>query len=641
MSDFRYSDNRASLPDLTTAEEYGDAHDPNKGNLALEQALQYLRSQYGEDDLQLMSVLDIGCGDGRLMPRFSAQFSSVTGLEPDEDLCDKAMDLILDQELENATALCMDLEHYVKEFPGQKFDIVFCGHVLQHIKHETACCILEGLKNVLHPDSVCLFLTTFTDGRRNVYHAEFLQDEPYAMLETDEKGFDDAVDAEDKLAVCLYARPWMERFLSSCGLETRLFWTAQDAAVQTAATEALYICEPAEGTLLRQSCGPETASGKVCFMRSYSLPAGDSINTGLFHRLKQEESEDVAEIRHAFETAERFFAKKDAGSQVIRHFLKPEIRCRKAQIADSHLIVSVYPEVRSAQVGVCLTLEDVPCDAFVYLHQIQSRRERFFMVDGAFSSISELCEDVLKQCGLRAFSQNAASVITELNRFGAATDPLSLSEEDQRCLYGMLTGDEGYLYLPTSLVDEQFACSWTNRAFARVIALRNSFLLLNFNRGETYADYIDYQIPFAEHYFGKADAYYTTEAPTAGIDHGLFFSVESGLLMQTLTDSSASVSGERSDLPTEDIGQSRRLRSRLIRALNELDRTELSEPDDMDKLVWYNLDIPDKVLAVYRHLEQVDSWLALLYKHATHRMLTCLTILGLLFAILQTLNIFL
>ncbi len=577
-----------------------------------DQAVQYLQEKYGEEGLQFLSVLDLGCGAGGRMLRLSELFSSVTGLEPDQDRCDEAMERILDQDLENATALGMDLDGYIAEFPNQTFDVVLCSGLLQHMKHETACHILENLKHVIGPDSVCLFGTTFTDGRRNAYTAEVLQEDAGPAPELDEKGFSEAVDDPDKLAVCLFARPWMERFLTSCGLDTKQFHSQDQGA--------LYICEPAEGTLLRRSCGPETASGKICFMHFYYLNSAAGMNTARLRNLQADEAEDTDEIKDAFDTAERYLFANGFALPAQRHFRKAEVRCDRAAVADSCLVVSFYPENGVAQVSVCLTLENAPCDDFVYLRQIQESPESCFTINGTESSIPQLCEDVLKECGLRSPVRGPVSVITELNRFGNCTDPVSLSIDEKRCLYGILTGDESYLHVPAALVEEHMADSWSGLDFVRVIASGNSFLMLNFNRGETYADYVDYEIPYAERYFDGLNGYFTMDAPAAGLCHGLFFPVEKGQLLRTVAQRAADGSPQREEMAD---------------AVRKLEQGSREERGALDSLVMRELGISGLAENMRSSIIQADSEQALRYRKMTNRMVTALAILGAISLLIQ------
>ncbi|MBO5516697.1 MAG: class I SAM-dependent methyltransferase [Firmicutes bacterium] len=658
MSEFRYSDRGDVLTGQLIAGGYDSAYWGKSEEKVLDRALEYIKNKFGEEMLPYLSVLDLGCGCGRPMPRFSALFSSVTGLEPDAERCDQAMELILDQGLENATALCMDLQQYAAEFPNQTFDVVLCSHVFQHMKHETACAILEGLKHVMGPDTVCIFTTTFTDRRRNLYTEEFLENGERTVLETDETGFDRAVDDPDKLAVCLFSRPWMERFLTSCGLKTQLFQayhfagerraeddisSSGDPAELAFARDAFYLCEPAEGTLLRTSCGPETASGKICYMQFYYVDANESMNTARIRKFQTTEKDDVAEIREAFATAEGFLYGGTLHFPAIRYFRIVDVRSDKVDIAESHLIISFYPRSGAVQVSVNLTLQDISCDDFIFLHQVQCA-DGFFTINGKPGSIGALCESVLAECGLRHFIKGSNSIITELNRYGSCKDPLSLTLDEERCLYGMLTGDEGYLHVPQALIEERMAESWTSRDFVKVIAFSSNYVLLNFNQGETYADYIDYQKPYADHYFGALNEYFTMDAPTAGVNHGLFFSVEMGQIIRTSTERLMSgnpkVAASHGFFVTDDIKRNKRIRAEMIRTLNKLDRVNITELGALDDLVLKNLDASQKIESIRNFLELVESDLDLLYSTTTNRMVTILTILGLLFALIQTINSF-
>ena len=586
--------------------------------LVLDRAIAYLIGKYGEEGLQYRSVLYLNCGTGEWMPRFAMLFSSVTGLEADPEACDEAMGSILDNGLENATALCMDLEEYIREFPNQKFDVVLCCQRFQHMRHEIACGILESLKNVMGPDSMCVFTTTYTEGRRNVYTEELPQD--------------------GREGVCLFARPWMERFLQSCGLETKLFYSYD------ADESALYVCEPVEGTLLRASCGPETASGKVCFMQSYYLDSSASMNTSKLRKLQDEETEDTAAIRDAFETSERYLYNGDPRFPALRHYRNTEIRSEKVRISDSHVIVSFYPGTGTAQVSVNVSLENVPCDDLVYLNRIRNAKEDLFTVGGHPVSLIKLCEDILAECGLRKVSPGASSFLVELNRFGSRTDPLSLSMDDQRCLYGIMTGDEGYLYVPQEQLETCMTDCWTGRDFVKVVAHDSSYVLLNFNQGETYADYVDYQKPFGDRYFDVLDDYFTMDAPTAGIEHGLYYSVEAGQMIRTLSerliDGEPCVNASHGFLVSDDIKRNRQIRGELIRTLERIRQAGDAETGSLDEFILRGAEVRQKTESVRGMLEQVESDLGLLYKSATNRMVTLLTILGLLFALIQTINSF-
>ena len=160
--------------------------------------------------------------------------------------------------------------------------------------------------------------------------------------------------------------------------------------------------------------------------------------------------------------------------------------------------------------------------------------------------------------------------------------------------------------------------------FVRVFASEDSSLLLNFNRGETYADYIDYQIPYAERYFGGLNDYFTMDAPTAGVDHGLYFSAEKGLLIRTAVQRLA-----------EDVRLNQHTRAELNGMIDALEKTAEAQPGTMDGLVLRELGVPGSLESVRCMLEQAASDLDLRYSRSTNRMVTVLTILGILYALFR------
>ena len=198
--------------------------------------------------------------------------------------------------------------------------------------------------------------------------------------------------------------------------------------------------------------------------------------------------------------------------------------------------------------------------------------------------------------------------------------------------------------MPKALIEERMAENWTSRDFVKVIAFSSNYVLLNFNRGETYADYIDYQKPYQDHYFGSLNEYFTMDAPTAGVNHGLFFSVEMGQIIRTSTERLMSgtpkVAASHGFFVTDDIKRNKHIRAEMIRTLNKLDQVNITELGALDDLVLKNLDASQKIESIRNFLELVESDLDLLYSTTTNRMVTILTILGLLFALIQTINSF-
>lgn len=73
----------------------------------------------------------------------------------------------------------------------------------------------------------------------------------------------------------------------------------------------------------------------------------------------------------------------------------------------------------------------------------------------------------------------------------------------------------------------------------------------------------------------------------------------------------------------------------MIRMLNRVETVSISELGELDTLVLRQLNTSERVESIRNLLELLESDLDLLYSTNTNRMVTFLTLLGLLFALIQ------
>jgi len=656
---FHYADQGDVLTDQLIQREYDPDYWGRSEDAVLDRAVAAIRARFGEERMQSLRLLDLGCGEGRLIPRFAALLGSVTALEPDPERCAGAAGLVRKESLENAEVLNLTGGEYRQKRPGERFDVVLCSHVFQHIGFETFAGILEDIRAMANPGALFLFTTTFTAGTENVYTAEFLSEGERKVIRTDAEGFAAAVELPDVLAVCMFAKPWMERFLEKAGYGVRDFQAyhfagetdaardAENSALERA-RDAFYLCEltaaqdtekdAPEGGALRPLCGPDRASGKVCFLHFFYVKGEHRLKQGI--NVAKGNDPHEREVRHGFETAEGFLYGGGLHFQTERCFFADvSVRAEGIPICESHAVLSVYPELGIAQVSVNFTVDETIPDNFVYLHQVQCARADFFEIDGEKGSIPGLCEHLLERGGLRGFRQGPTAIITELNSFGDRSNGADLGADECRCLYGILTGDEGYSHVPEALARKRMEVEWTSRDFVKVIIFSNNYVLLNLNRQEVHRDYLDTQRPYAEHFFGSLNEYFTMNAPTAGVNHGLFFSVETGMLIKTAADrllnGMPDISQPHGAMVRDEIKRNKRYRGELIATLSRVEMVSISELGELDNLVVENLSVSKRIESIRYLLELVESDLDLLYNTNTNRMVNMLTGLGVLLALTQ------
>lgn len=644
MEAFRYGDENDKLTSALISEEYDGKYWGESEDEVLREAEAFLRESFGEEHLKDLVLLDLGCGMGRLIPRFAALVGRVVALEPDRQRFREAQKLVQEAGVGNAETYNSDLKAYLQEHPTAQFDVVLCSHIFQHFSHNTFSSILLDLRHCTRSNAAFLFTTTHHYGGENLYSWEEFVGGKRHLEVTDLAGFENAMDREGVLPVCLFAKPWMTDFLEKHGLTVHAFRAyhfqgetdfARDRENNgspeklKSARDALYLCRRAE-----EGETSLTASGKVCFMQYFTLdgrthPAGDETDGFAAEGIRQE-----------FQNAENFLHGGKLHFPADRFFVGDlSIALRDIPILNAHAVVSVYREFGVCQVSVCLTVGDTAPDNLVYLHQIQTSTAPLFTINGAPGSIPDLCASLLDRFVPVPATADSTAIIIELNRLGERGRAEDLTDEDCRCLYGILTGDEGWQHVPVALARERATAGWTSRDFVRAIVFGTNFLLLNFNRSDVHRDYLSRQYAFACQYHGALNPYFTMDAHTAGVNHGLFFSVETGMLIKVaaghLLENKPDLTSIHGLFLQNEIKKNKAYRSMMIKMLNRVEAVNITEMGELDRLIVENLRITQRIESIRYLLELLESDLDLLYDTNTNRMVNVLTILGLILALAQ------
>lgn len=153
MNNYVYQDNEAKMPNLAAkltsriGDETGD------------HAAVYL------DTINLLasvlsygSMIDIGCGMGRVAEAVANRISEVVALEPDPGRCKWSRELLTKHE--SVTVLNQMTYEYMADNPGKQFDLVVLGMVLQHLSTHNVTKILADVAALTKTGGFAIVSTT-------------------------------------------------------------------------------------------------------------------------------------------------------------------------------------------------------------------------------------------------------------------------------------------------------------------------------------------------------------------------------------------------------------------------------------------------------------------------------------------------
>lgn len=112
-------------------------------------------------DLSNMSILDIGCGDGRTTYELSKHAKNVVGIDPVERAI--AFANVLGKR-DNTQYHVMNIDD-LDSFDENSFDAITCLEVIEHISPQKIPAFLEQVRRILKPNGIFI-LSTINGARR-------------------------------------------------------------------------------------------------------------------------------------------------------------------------------------------------------------------------------------------------------------------------------------------------------------------------------------------------------------------------------------------------------------------------------------------------------------------------------------------
>ena len=300
-------------------------------------------------------------------------------------------------------------------------------------------------------------------------------------------------------------------------------------------------------------------------------------------------------------------------------------------------MLSYLPETDVLCVSFHYGFDERSDEELILLRQSGEHR-RFRFRQGAFSC-TELTQRFCSDFGM-PFEPTDRSYLLEITKLGDYSDLDTIRQKESKLLYGLITGDEGYAYVPDEIVEAGLRFVWGSLSFIRLYAFGEAFLFLNLIGSPGQRAYLAHQEAFGQKHYGGCDDYFRMGSAPLTVNHGILFSVEFVMTLKSLVGSviayQAEYESEQKKLSfTQRIRATRDFRRRVIVALQRVENTEISEIGALSGILMESQHISPIVEKVKYLLELLEADLDLMYSERNNFLVTVLTVLGLLLAVMQ------
>ncbi len=622
---------------------------------------------------QPVTLLDLGCGMGRLFPIYAEKVDSITAAEPDPARCEAAVEAAA--ETSRQTGIPVEVYHGdAGVLPdGKKYSVIVSSHVMQHITCGMAADLMTTMADRLEPNGLLIMTTTYTDGDEDLFFKESWKDGQRYNEIIDREGFNQTFGTEGILPVRMFAAQSILHLADAENLElvrmSRYHYQQHHSAD-----------EDVEANLSGEGAGARDVmyifrkrhevdiDGNICYHYSFSI-YDEEVGVRI-----DDEQELRAAIRKAYPTAvfhddadakEVPFFQELAVSQGFLHggglpfgcfrvLLKDYdlqftvetkssagVRRKQYDIKETAVFMTVFSESDTVQVCVCLSVMDAEEDDYVYFRHVQGNGAKLMNKDGRMLSIRDIFNEISGSLE-RNVTDIAENYLLEIKRFGNEENVEELLHSEQKLIYGMMTGDEGWKHVPQELAEQRLQNRWGSRDFMRLISFGSNTLFFNLSQSADAVNYRANRLNFDHSYYGDMDPYFSLDSNIAGMNHGLLFSVELVMVIKTICNrilrrQASHYSGKQGGKLSEEIRKIKIYRGELITTLNKVENLEISEIGELERVLLIGQQIDPLIEKIKYLLELLESELDLLYSTSTNRLGNMIAIGGLIFAGVQIL----
>jgi 2-polyprenyl-3-methyl-5-hydroxy-6-metoxy-1,4-benzoquinol methylase len=143
------------------------------------------------------SLLDVGCGRGRLAPKVVPYFKKIIAIDPDIERLEEAKNVFLNLQKQHPSCKQIDfVNSTIQEFnSSEKFDCILCAHLLHHLTTNSITNTLLKIRSILKFGGFLILQTTNSKETRDQFSiANSITGE---YLQVNEQAFNSCIEKND------------------------------------------------------------------------------------------------------------------------------------------------------------------------------------------------------------------------------------------------------------------------------------------------------------------------------------------------------------------------------------------------------------------------------------------------------------
>ncbi|MBQ3379854.1 MAG: hypothetical protein IJG50_08350 [Clostridia bacterium] len=323
------------------------------------------------------------------------------------------------------------------------------------------------------------------------------------------------------------------------------------------------------------------------------------------------------------QTAQRFLHGGGQTYEVAR-ILLPELGCT---------MLTFIPDSGVFCVSHHFSFDNKSSDELIALRQSGMKRPLAFP-KSAPCSFDELAKRLCAQLGTPS-DPVSKSYLLEITGSSSPYDTVDeLEKAEAPLLYGLISGDEGYAFVPENTVRAGLSHTWGSRRFMKLYAYEGSFVFVNLIDSKERLDYLERQEEYGRKTYGGVDDYFYMGSCPLTVNHGILFSVEFVMSLKTLINGVSAYKNKSRENRSfyKRIREAGNYRKRVLTVLNKAEQVEISEIGSLGRVIQESQNIAPLVEKVKYMLELLEADLNLMYSERNNMLITFLTVLGLIIA---------